>query len=273
MGALSLRFGDDNIVVDKRWSDFKSTTSSKGLSIQFEDVDGRYIVFAIDQIIVYRCDVWHDDTKFPAPPDYTQDQNDADCADFETNFKSTANAVLVPKSADGRTVVRMTTASKSRNFNLRIFSFLAGDPSSLVNQDANFNALSDITMTCYDVGGVVTTDPAQAVKSVLDLEPPFNFEIIGGWIDTPASLLGGTSNKWWISCVGVPDVPFVYGGSVNFVYPVNMELVYTQKIMSDGRASQYLVYDPTHHTNKIRWIMKHPTSPGARVQIYIETFV
>lgn len=273
MAALALKFGDDNIVIDKRWTDFKSIVNSKGLSLQWEDVEGRYVLFAIDQIIVYRSDIWHDASQFPGPPDYTQTQNDADCTDFETNYKSTTNTVLIPKSADGRMVVRMTTASKARNFNLRIFSFLAGDHTTLKNQDSNYNALSDITMTCYDVGGVVTTDPTTAVKTVVDLEPHYNFEIIGGWIDTPPGLVGGTSGDWWISCVGVPDIPYTYGGSVNFVYPANLEIVYTQKVVSDGRASQYLIYSPTYHTNKVRWIMKHPVNANAQVQIYVETFV
>jgi hypothetical protein len=211
-----------------------------------------------------------------------------DATDFTTNWQASGteapskdDAILLcagsnliaPRAADGRPDFRMTAANKARNFNLRIFSFVAGDSSTLSNQDANFNALSDITMTCYDVSGDVTTDPTAAVKTVLDLEPSFNYEIIGGWINTPTSLFGGTTGEWWISAVGVPDIPLAYGGSINFVYPANLELVSTNQIVSDGRASQYLTYNPTYHTNKLRWIVKHPTSAGLRIQIYVETFV
>ena len=100
-------------------------------------------------------------------------------------------------AADGRLVVRTTTASKTRNFNLRVFSFKPGDDTSLVNQDSNFNTLSDITIKTYDGAGAITHDSALAVKTVLDVEPTYNFEVIGGWIDVPVSIAGGTTGLWW----------------------------------------------------------------------------
>jgi len=262
-------------MVSLRWPDLKSIVASKTMLMQHVVTSDGYTVFAVDGQITYAASLISSDVsnQYAWGDDYSQAQNDNDLVDFVTNFQSLSNKPIELRSADGRIVVRTTTANKAKNANLRIFSFVAGDPSTLINQDSNYNALHDITMTCYDVNGVSTTDPTQSVKSVIDLEPHYNFEVIGGWIDTPASLVGGTSGKWWISCVGVPDIPAAYGGSVNFVYPANLELVYTQKVISDGRASQYLIYDPTHHTNKLRWIMKHPTSATASVQIYIETFV
>lgn len=175
---------------------------------------------------------------------------------------------------DGRLTIRNTTASKCHNFSLRVFSFTFGDPSTLKNlRPSDFSPLSDVTMTCYDSGGAVTTDPTQAVKTVLDFEPTYNYEVIGGWVDLPSGLIGGTTGSYWVSCIGVPDIPSAYGGSIPFVYPVNLEHAFTQKVVSDGRATQYLTYDPVHHTSKLRWIFLHPVSSGFGLQIYVETFV
>jgi hypothetical protein len=257
-----------------RWTTWKGLYATKGAACQYTSDGITYTIRFYDGSDAHLCTIWLG--TVPAAViagGYSQAQNNSDKSDFETNFKPTANAPVQPKAADGRPDVRMTAASKARNFNLRIFSFATGIPSSLVNKDSNFNNLSDITLTCYDGSGNPTTDPTVAVKTVADLEPTFNYEVIGGWIDTPSSILGGVTGEWWISCVGIPDIPFAYGGSVNFVYPANLELVYTQKIVSDGRASQYLTYSPTYHTNKLRWIMKHPANVGTAVQVYVETFV
>src|SRR6185436_1975610 len=98
-----------------------------------------------------------------------------------------------------------------------------------------------------------------AVKTVLDWEPLYNYEIIGGSIDIPPAIVGSTPAGWLVCAIGIPHIPAIYGGSVSFVYPCDLALVYTNHVVSNGRATQYLTYSPTYHTNKMRWIFKHPS--------------
>lgn len=177
------------------------------------------------------------------------------------------------QAEDGRLVIRNTTANRTKNFNLKVFSFQPGVTTSVEEKDIDFSNMHDMTAVCYDVNGAVTTDPTQAVKTVLDWEPPYNYEVIGGWVDVPPIVVGTAPDTWYVTCIGVPDVPQAYGGSVPFVYPCDIALVTTMKVVSDGRATQYLAYNPVYHTNKLRWIFHHPaSSSNPRFQIYVEMF-
>lgn len=214
-----------------------------------------------------------------------------DKSDFDSHYKSSAVAVssaddakvlgnvankvpfVAPRAGDGRPTVRITTANRTKNFRLKVFSMCPGDSASLLNKTATFTNAGDVVMTSYDASGVVTTDPSAAVKTTVDYEPTHDYEVIGGWIDVPDSIAGGTSGEWWISCIGIPDIPAAYGGSVQFVTGTNLEAVYTRKVVSDGRATQYLTYNSTYHTNKLRWTILHPVGSNPRFQIYVETFV
>jgi hypothetical protein len=256
------------------YTDWKAAFIIRGGTPQSDSSDGVYQkVWFYDGPEIHYSLMWLDGYVV-TDPNYSQEQNDADLADFNANMAALCNvSPIEPKASSGRIEVRTTVADIAKNFNLRIFSFVTGNSSSLVNWDSNYNRLSDITITCYDGYGNETTDQSVAVKTVADMEPTFNYELIGGWIDTDPTIFGGTTGQWWISCIGVPDLPPSYGGTVNFVYPANLELVYAQQLVSDGRASQYLTYNPTYHTNKLRWIILHPPNSTAYIQIYIETFV
>jgi len=85
------------------WSIFRSVVSSKTLSLQFDDDGECYTVFGYDGPEVYLCTIW----KGVVPDGvisggYSQAQNDADKADFETNFKPEANKAIAPRAADGK---------------------------------------------------------------------------------------------------------------------------------------------------------------------------
>lgn len=262
------------------WTGWKAVQTAKGGIHQYDDNGTVYTIWFYDGPEAHICNIW----KSTVPNNvvsggYSQNQNNADKTDFETNFKSTGNALLVPHALDGRPNIRTTTASKTHNFNLKVFSFVPGDHTKLINKAADFTDAGDVTMICYDVNGNVTTNQSSAVKTVLDWEPTYNYEIIGGWMDIPSGIAGGTQGQWYFQVVGVPDVPSYMGGTIPFIYPTDMALIYSAQIVSNGRASQYLTYNATYHTNKLRWIMRHPANVGGLfggstpwMQVYMETF-
>jgi len=181
----------------------------------------------------------------------------------------------VKQELDGRISVRTTAVITAKNFQLKVFSFVPGDPSSLHDKKVSGTSMvnaNTVTMTCYDGSDTVTTDPASAVKTVLDYEPSWDYEVISGKLVTPEVIRTGTTEQWFVAVIAVPDIPAIYGGSIQFVTPVNLEVLGDGYVVSDGRAAKYLTYNATYHTNKIRWIFWHPTGSHPRFQIYVETF-
>lgn len=83
-GNLPQRSGD--------WTYFKPFIVSKTLRVQYEDDGVTYFIYGYDGPEVLVCTIW----KGTVPPSvvnggYSQAQNDTDKADFETNYKPTAN--------------------------------------------------------------------------------------------------------------------------------------------------------------------------------------
>lgn len=65
---------------------------SKSLMLQYEDDGVTYLVFGYDPPEVITCSIWKGTVPSAVVAGgYSQAQNDADKADFETNFKSVAN--------------------------------------------------------------------------------------------------------------------------------------------------------------------------------------
>jgi hypothetical protein len=186
----------------------------------------------------------------------------------------------VPTTADGRIVVRESTASRTTNFKLRAISFYT---SELVEGFHNVNPVTgadygDVEMSLFKEDGTKITeeeDEVLAVKTILDFEPHYTYEIIGGFLDIPSSLKDGTTDKWFISAVGVPDYPKEMFGSIDFISEVNIEAVTTSRVTSDGRAISFLPYQygGVPHTNRLRFTIKHPAGIKKRFQLYIEHFV
>lgn len=260
------------------WAGFKAARARKNGVHQYHDDGKQYVVWFYDGPEVHFAELWKGEvpsgvSTMPDGSDgYTQVQNDIDKADFEAGLMLTANDPVTLRTQDGRPVVRLSAASKAHNFNLVVFSIVPGDDTSARFFNSALEPLAYLTVTCYDADGDVTSDLAAAVKTTVDYEPPFNYEALGGWIDIPPSIIGTTDGLYYVGAVGVPDIPAMYGGSIPFVSPTDMALVYSNRVVSDGRASQYLTYNTTYHTNKMRWIFWHPTGSHARVQIYLETF-
>jgi len=91
-------------VVSLKWLDFKQIIINKSLAVQYVvGVDG-YCVFSFDQNIAYKTQLVFStmSTGYQFDPDYSQTQNDLDTTDFLTNYMSTANSSIIPRSSDGR---------------------------------------------------------------------------------------------------------------------------------------------------------------------------
>ena len=266
------------IVRNFDWTGWKSVRDSKKLVTQYDDDGTIYTIYGYDGPEVLSCEIWKGEVPDGVKASgLTQEQNDIDKADFEANYKPTANLPIEPKTADGRIDVHHTIVNRLQNLNLRVFSFKTSYSGSLHNVNpVTEDSYNDIEYMLYDSSGSLITDPTlsgSAVKTVIDFEPHYDYEIVGGFTDLPETLHMGSTDQWFIGGVGVPDLPPEMYGSIAYISEVNIEAVQTSRVESDGRATSYLPYKLYGYpTNKIRFYIKHPPGAQERFQIYLELF-
>jgi len=178
------------------------------------------------------------------------------------------------ETEDGRSVVRQTIVNKAVAFRPRAITCYTADPSKLHNYDPAGVDYEDVTVKCYKANGdEITQAPyTDAVKTVLDFEPHYYYEMIGGGIDIPTTITGGTTDLWYGVCIGVPDIPAEYGGSIDLMNELNIEADRDGILRLDGRGVLGLEYSATLHTNKIRFIFKHPAGESKRLLLMLEIF-
>jgi hypothetical protein len=252
---------------DEGWSEFKKWLNGTYASLKHIWVDegDSYKVAAADERVFRTCSF----------------NKDTDAAtDFENNFK--CNCPLEPaRSADGRQIIRVTTANQAKNFKLRAVWFY----SAKLNSAKSDNPLTgspygDVELKLWDSEGDEITaqeNEVNAVKTTLDFVPTYTYEVIGGWVKVPPTIIDGTTDEWFISVVALPDyIEYNPSPSIDFVSRVNLEAT-TGTVVSDGRATQVLPYTyvggVNYKTNVIRFIVEHPAGNQKRFQVFLETFV
>lgn len=87
-----------SIKLNVAYSDIKSTVIAKNLSLQYNETNKNYRVFAVDGTILYQTEVW----KAGHEPDGLDEaQNALDRADFEATYKNVSNKPVVPRTIEG----------------------------------------------------------------------------------------------------------------------------------------------------------------------------
>jgi hypothetical protein len=179
---------------------------------------------------------------------------------------------LTPKDSDGATIIRQKAARAGWTYHLTAAEFCTSVVGSLYHKDYAGNNLNEFTVKFYDSNDVELTTvglDTSCVKTVIDFEPPWDYEVIGGTIKTIASV--PVDLRTWV--IAVPDVPTLYGGSKVMVQSVNLKFIDPNNgIEADGRASKFMVYNETTHTNKIRLITTHPAGHAESIMFVFEVF-
>lgn len=246
------------------WATIKAMATAKGLPLQYIEDASQYIVYLIDQGFRVEC------ILDKSPSDTT------DLDDFEDNYKATSNTSLNQLDTDGAAIVRNKAAKKGWTFCSLPFEFKTSRRSdALYAKDYTGADRSFITLKLYDHNddeitsdGLAGVNLLTAVKTVIDFEPPYDFEIIGGDLRTLTTI--ASDIRLWI--VAVPDIAAPtgskeMGGGINLKYlsPGNVWSV-------DGRVTKYATYSATYHTNKIRMIFKYPAGTTEDLQVVIQLY-
>lgn len=245
------------------WATFKELLQTKGGQHQcdMDPTDGpSCLVWFYDGPEIHLCEI--DDSH--------------ELVDFTNSLLATANTVLSPQSKDGRVTIRTSTSNRGTCYVRRAFSFYTTQPESVHNNNpATNSSWDDLIMVLKDAKGSVTTVPEEAVMTVLDWEPRYDYEMISGSIDLDTSLQGGNTDEWYVAAVGAPHYPPQYYGSIPFVSDVNLEAVPGGRVSVDGRAVQLMAYNHggAPHTNLLRFIWKHPAGAAKRFQVHIDHYI
>lgn len=246
------------------WPQLRQYITDNKATYQWAIIDTSYFVKSNDSF-----GLW---TTIPisTPPSFEQQ-------DFEINFKSNATAAGSQFDTDGAAIVRPKAAKKG-------WSFYALPPElttstiggTLYCKDSTGADIPGFTCKIYDANDTEITTPGVAnvnlqscVKTVLDYEAAFDYEIIGG-------ALRITSNptqdvRLWI--VGAPDIPAQLGGSKEFSSGVNLKFLAPDSSFEiDGRVAKYIATDPINHTGKLRIMLTHPAGLQVNLQFAIHMY-
>lgn len=244
------------------WTNFKAQVTQGTLPYKYISIDGTYFIFAVDGQFEYETSIVQDDN--------------ADQIDFEANFKDTAFTTLSQFDIDGAAIVRLKAAKKGWSFWAVPIEITTATLGTMFAQTSDGTNIPWISCKIYDGNNAEITTPGAAnlnlltcVKTVIDFEPTFDFEIIGGALrinSNPAENI-----RLWI--VGAPDIPAQYGGSKEFASGINLKFLAPDSSFEiDGRVTKYLIYNPATHQGKMRVILKHPAGTQVNMQLVIHLY-
>lgn len=250
-----------------QWTDFKAFAAAKGLSIQWIEDSKFYYLKAFDGAFSVECEI----DKNPS--------DSTDLTDFVNNYKSisTTNLPLTQLDTDGAQVVRPKAAKKGWSFwavPIEITtSTLTG---TLYCKDAAGTDIPGITCKIYNgsnaeitTAGLLDANLNTCVKTVLDFEPAFDYEIIGGALRLNSN--PSQDVRMWL--IGAPDIPAIYGGSKEFASGINLKFLATDGSFDiDGRVTKYIKYDAATHQGKLRILLKHPAGASVNMQFVIHLY-
>jgi hypothetical protein len=197
----------------------------------------------------------------------------ADQTDLETNYLPHANKSVESVDTDGATIHRAKAAKAGWTYHMTAPEFTTSLLGSLYHKDISLNNLNEASVKFYDANNTeLTTQEScdtDCVKTVFTFEPTWDYEIIGGTIKTANDVTDDV--RVWV--VAVPDVPANMGGSKIMVQNVNLKYVDPNNgIEADGRASKYMAYNATYHTNKLQLIVRHPAGHKLAMMMAFEVY-
>lgn len=207
-----------------------------------------------------------------------------DYVDFD-NYNELKVSGTSSMSWDGRQEIRVTPAANGARLREKVFSFYTARPSTDAHRlhnvgpegpigDITYKLFKSSTAQGFEVLEPVDDDHvAEANVTILDWEPPYNFEVMAGSIFVPRAVRDPEvpTHKWFATIIGVPDFPSYVGGSVDFCTEVDLELS-PEVVTIDGKATTFMAYDPYLHTNKLRFMVRHPEGVSRGFQFFIDTF-
>lgn len=128
---MGTQFSSAYTLRDYRYSDWKAALAARGSVPQADASDGVHQkLWFYDGPEIHTCFMWLAGNPV-TDPNYTQAQNDADLADYQTCLASAVNATIEPKLSDGR--VRLSS-EKTALTRANLYSHDWSDPTTWFTQ-------------------------------------------------------------------------------------------------------------------------------------------
>lgn len=181
-----------------------------------------------------------------------------------------------PVDTDGAQIVRLKAAKAGWAFRALGVEFTTAALDSLYCEDYTGATIPFVTCKYYNSSDTEVTTPgllganlATIVKTVVDIEPTYDYEIIGGSL----RLLSTISDDCRLWIVAAPDIPAAYGGSREMASGVNLRYISsTEAFTVDGRVTKYMTYSATTHQGKLRFIFKHAAGLQATIMFLLDHY-
>lgn len=245
------------------WSKFKTIVNEMGLYLQYGESDKEYFIKALNgTVVIAEC---------------TVSKAHEEISDFENNFKPLANKKVQDVDDQGRQINRLAYGRKGWTFQVFNIEASTSTLTQPYNKDVDGNDLGYATKKIYNsdgdeitTAGIANANLLTCVKTVIDFEPPYDYEVIGGAIRQKTT--PGTDIRLWITAV--PDISYANGGSKPMTQGgLNLRYIDSQNVVDlDGKTSKYMTYNATYHTNKIRVTIKHDAGVNHDLLFQVQIF-
>ncbi len=204
------------------------------------------------------------------------DDGTKDISDVNDGVNYLKDIENLPSDADGVPLSRTKITQSGWHFQAHVFEFTTSKLASTYSKDIDDDDLGFLTIKYYDSSDVELVAGTQAeldsdcVLTVIDWEPDYNYEIIGGTLYQ--SVVPSTDVRLWI--LAVPDLTPAQGGSIPFVEGgLNLKHMGTGPIVDlDGKTPKLMSYDATYHTNKFRFTTRHNAGAQCPLMIMFKIF-
>jgi hypothetical protein len=177
------------------------------------------------------------------------------------------------RDSDGVPLQRLKIAANGAKFKTHHIYFKTSDLDSLKERKEDGTSYDYSTLKLFDINGIEITDSANegdAVKTVVEFEPPFTYEIIGGGIyqaSVPASSL-------IVHAIFAPTIPEAYGGQIHFINEGHLEMMGTGKVVDiDGYVPKKINYDSVNHSGRFNFVFHHAAGLQHELLMFIKIFV
>jgi hypothetical protein len=183
-----------------------------------------------------------------------------------------------PKDSDGTPLSRTKITATGWHYQLHGVEFETSVLNSIQSKKTDGTNWNFTSIKFYELVNSVETEitggnlnqtylDSNCIKTVIDWEPNFDIDIIGGMLKqkTPPS----ESVDLWI--IGAPDIAVEYGGSKVFVSSMDLEFM-SEGLSIDGKTPKYVPYNSTYHSGKFRIILRHSAGFKHKLHMIFEIF-
>lgn len=242
------------------WANVKDFINNRNAPFFYVVGGNRYHIVAVDGAIELICLL----------PKVTSPDTDSEQYDFEQNYMSKASSKINPLDSDNAQLVRIKTNTSGWFFQDRYLNFSTSTLNSLHNAGPDGSDRGDANLKFYDANDVELTTQndidASCVKTVLDVEPPYDFEIIEGGCFVKEM----PTTPVHVTVIMAPDVPAPNG---NKCILSGADLSEQASYEIEGRSVKRLNYNATYHTNKLRAVVRHSAGVKLKINFDIDHFI